>query len=227
MGYAGKVLSVSDASVTFVLDLMALDSKLAVYEHYREFLREISVSSDIPWELSMAAYCVLQEMEEGAYGKVKDFATALIQETDAAEMITEETFSILLGEAGAASFTGWLKAVDITAWFINQTVDIGAMVKEVACVMGYAKLQMHYTKKLEASKQAFLGAQTADNAWDFFENYSLLYQLRDHGEEAMIELYKVDGILKYFDSFIISWELNIKQIRSMKSSHIWKNVSLQ
>ena len=201
MGYSGKILSVADVSISFAVDLLTLDSKLAVYEQYRDFLQEVMTSSDLPWELSLAAYSVLQEMEDGAYGEIKDFAITLIEQTGVTQIITNSVWTKLLGEVGASTFTGYLSLIEIESWCINKIVDVGAMVKEVGCIVGYAKLQLHFVRKLEESKSTFLKNQTEETAWDFFENYNLLYQLRSEGEKAVQELYKIDGFASYFTDF--------------------------
>ena len=46
----------------------------------------------------------------------------------------------------------------------------------------HAYLSDVFTKQLEDSKQVFLNDRTAENAWDFYYNYNILYELRCKGE---------------------------------------------
>lgn len=198
MGYATKSISLVDMTVNDILDFMTLDSKLAVYSQYKRFLLDIWQSTEyVPYQMRWAAALIYEEIEEGYKGKIKDVVLEIIGETDLTAMVKNE----ILESVGGSSFVSWLKVIDIEAFFINKITDIGEIVKREAYVEGYAYLSDVFTKQLEDSKQVFLNDRTAENAWDFYYNYNILYELRCKGEEAYLKMSKVEGIASYFSDF--------------------------
>lgn len=191
MGCATKFLSAYDITVNGILELIELDGKLAVYIQYRNFLTEIIYATELPWEMRLAATKVLGEIDSGAWGKVKDFAINLADLTGAPGLVEENFLTIVLGETGYGTFDGYLKAIKITSWCIDQVTDISGLVKGAAYMEGYAYLNMYYRNKLTNSKIAFLSDETPENAWKFFAHYNMLYQLRRKGEEATLKMFKL------------------------------------
>ncbi len=188
-------LSLAFTSLSTVIDLLDLNSTLAVYESYSSFLEDIRQSEDFPWEMKLAAIEILQDIQDKTSGPIKDLVSELIETSGAVEVITDKFWELVLGKANLSSIQAVLAGVNIQIWLINQIVDVGAMVNEVGTILGYARLQEHYVKKLEESKTKFKSNQTVENAWEFYENYNLLYKLRYKGEEAVKALYKIDGFL--------------------------------
>lgn len=198
MGYATKTISIVDMTVTDVLDLLTLDSKLAVYSQYKRFLKDIWSNTEyIPYQMRWAATLILNEIEEGYLGKIKDIAVDIVGQTGLTGMVKEA----ILKKVGASSFSSWLTVINIEAFFINKIADIGSMVKNEAYVEGYSYLANAFTKQLENSKQAFLSNKTEQNAWDFYYNYNILYRLRYKGEESYLAMTKVDGIAGLFSDY--------------------------
>ena len=191
MGCATKFLSAYDITVNGILELIELDGKLAVYIQYRNFLTEIIYATELPWEMRLAATKVLGEIDSGAWGKVKDFAINLADLTGAPGLVEENFLTIVVGETGYGTFDGYLKAIKITSWCIDQVTDISGLVKGAAYMEGYAYLNMYYRNKLTNSKIAFLSDETPENAWKFFAHYNMLYQLRRKGEEATLKMFKL------------------------------------
>lgn len=204
MGYADKSIKLVDMTVEHILEIVNLSSKLAVYCQYKEFLQEVASAKDLPIELRIAAAHILQELDQGAWGKVADFANDIFKElfgdiTKGLELSWNPIQNLLKSaNIGAASISEYLAVIKIEAWCINKIVDIGVLVKGVSFVEGYAYLGMHFSQKLESSKMAFLKNPTEENAWRFYDNYTLLYNLRYSGEKAVLKMHEFKGILSYF-----------------------------
>lgn len=198
MGIASKSISITDMAVTDVLDLLTLDSKLATYAQYKDFLKDVkSNTKELPFELRWAASQILEELDTGYLGKIKDIAFDVLKQTD----INKEIRNEILQKVGATNLASWLTTINIEAYFINKIADVGAMVKKEASVEGYALLSNAFKKQLEESKQAFLQNETEQNAWNFYYNYNILYKLRHKGEEAYLAMSKVNGIAAIFSDF--------------------------
>ncbi len=198
MGYATKTLDIVDMSIQHVEDIIQLDSKLQVYEQYRTFLSEVELAIDLPLEMRLAAKKILKDMEEGAWGEILDFASDLINQTSITSTISDTILETAIGQTGAATLNEFLLVLKIEAYFVNQIMDVGKLVQGVAYVEGYSTLSSHYREKLEESKKNFLTDQSAENAWDFYDNYSLLYMLRVKGEEAYLNMCKIEGLINIF-----------------------------
>lgn len=198
MGLAEKSIDIGKLSVDFMKDMVELDAKLAHYAQYYDFLMDLASNPEIPWEMSLAAYGILQEIEEGEFGRVIAFATDLIGTTEVTDVLTDYFLSIALGKVGAKALSEILLVADITAFCVNCVVDVGAITRGVDYAEGYALLSEYYAKKLEASKKAFNEAPTVANAWNFYEIYNLLYRLRYKGEIANLKANKVEGIAAIF-----------------------------
>ncbi len=198
MGYATKGISLVDMAVSDFMDFKALDDKLAVYMQYQRFLQDIVSDTDgLPYQMRWAASLILTELEESYFGEIKDVAWEVVEETKINDIVLEK----ILGKIAVDNIKSWLNVIGIESFFVNKLADIGGMVKREACVEGYADLASAFTKKLERSKQTFLAARTEENAWDFYYNYNILYRLRYKGEEAYLDMTKVEGFLSYFSDF--------------------------
>lgn len=191
MGYANNFLSAYKLTVNNALDFIQLDSKLAVYAQYHNSLTDIMYSKDLPWEMRLAATKILEEIDNGAWGKVKDIAVDVIEFTNVTNLLKDDFLEIILGKTGYATFSEYLSVIEITSWCIDQITDISSLVKGATYMEGYAYLNMHYANKLRDSKAEFLSNQIAENAWKFFENYNILYQLRCKGEEATLKMFRL------------------------------------
>lgn len=68
---------------------------------------------------------------------------------------------------------------------------MGDFVKQAAYTQGYGELSALYSLKLENDKNAFLNRQSYENAWTFFEDYTMLWNLRKMGEEQYLGMNEV------------------------------------
>ena len=198
MGYATETISIVDIAVTDILDLLTLDSKLAVYAQYKYFLNDIFCNTEyIPFQMRWASLLIMNEIEVGYIGKIKDVVVDIIGESE----LTEKVQKAFLKKIGAPSFSSWLTVINVESFFVNKIADIGERVKKEAYVEGYAYLANVFVKQLENSKQAFLNDKTEQNAWAFYYNYNILYRLRYKGEESYLAMAKLDGIAALFSDY--------------------------
>lgn len=198
MGYATKTISIFDMTISDVMDLFALDSKLAILAQYERFLKDIMYNTEkLPFEMRWAAEQILKELEEGYLGKIKSIVWEIIEQTS----INSEVLKSIVGKTASESFTSWLAVVNITSFFIDQVVGIGDILEHESYVEGYAALASAFTQNLEKAKKAFLADKTEENAWDFYYNYNILYRLRYKGEEAYLAMTKIKGFASIFGDF--------------------------
>lgn len=189
--YAAKGVSLMNLSYEYTKDFMELDSRLAVYAQYKTFLEDVvNNTSYLPFQLRWAAQQILDELEEGYAGVLKDIAFEIL----GMGSIDSKAMEAIIGKTGASTFAQWLAIINIDAYFINKLADVGAMVKKEAYVEGYAYLSSAFKEQLEQSKKAFLNNKTEQNAWQFYYNYNMLYRLRYKGEEAYLSFSKVSGL---------------------------------
>ena len=213
MGYATETLSIVNMGITDALDLLTLDSKLAIFVQYRSFLQDVvSHTGKIPFQLRWAASQILDELNEGYYDKIESIVFEILEKGK----LDSTVFKMIVGETTAASISSWLGVIGIESFFINQIADIGSMVKDEACVEGYAALATAFTKNLEKAKQDFLLDKTEENAWNFYYNYNILYRLRYKGEQASLKMHNIKGFIQHFNDLGYSEkQIEIKETLKM------------
>ena len=77
----------------------------------------------------------------------------------------------------------------------NIVIDMGDFVKQTAYTQGYAEISNLYSKKLMEDKRKFIANNSAENAWSFFEDYTMLWDLRYKGEEQYLKMSSVKMLL--------------------------------
>lgn len=213
LGMANKVVKLVDLSFDEFADFMILDSRLSVYQQYRTVLEEINSAEELDSNLRAAAEQILVEIDEGAYGKIKELCLDLVNYVDGNAKISSTVLKELWKELGVSGINDFLKLIDLAAFFSNMAIDMGKVVKYEAYVEGYAQLGSLYREKLEAAKSEFLNNRSEGNAWEFFRLYNLLYRLRVSGEEAYIEMLSLKSSVPLLKSYGINPKLDsVKQV---------------
>lgn len=93
MGYTTKIVSIMNMTLSDTMDLITLDSKLAIYVQYKRFLQDvISYTEKVPFQMRWAAFQILTELEDGYLGKIKDIALDILQQTNLNSVVLEEIF---------------------------------------------------------------------------------------------------------------------------------------
>ena len=206
VGLATKSLSFVDIVVTDAFDIIDINSRLAVYNEYKDFLEEVTRSTDLPWEMRLAAAEIIEEFDDGVFGQIKKIAYDLVDWSGASGILEEAGLKNILTESGYTTFSDFLGAIEITSWAMNQVIDYGAISKGATFVEGYAYLSNHFLNKLINDRIAFRANQTPENAKKFINTYNILYQLRYKGEEAVLKMNKIDGLAARFTDFGYSFK---------------------
>lgn len=146
--------------------------------------------------MRLAAYRIEYELKTGYYyqltsilGDIMDFGVDVLY-TD------KSIVSEYLNKAGISSETTGLfgdafSTIKFATFVSNIVVDMGDFVKQAAYTQGYGELSALYSLKLENDKNAFLNRQSYENAWTFFEDYTMLWNLRKMGEEQYLGMNEV------------------------------------
>mgnify|MGYP000560799854 CR=1 FL=1 len=101
--------------------------------------------------------------------------------------IDETVFREFIGEGGEL-FLEAVGTLKLATFISNIVVDTGDFVKQAAYTQGYAELATLYSLKLKEDKTKFQSAKTAANAWEFFEDYTMLWALRYQGEQQYLKM---------------------------------------
>ena len=176
-GFIGTKFLVSTAED--LVQLFTLSSEIKKLEKYTGFLQTIVNDKYVSLEMRGAAQSLLDDIEHGYSRKIKEIfdncCTLVIE--------SSETFFEVssLSSAGGTVLFG--------AFIINIAVDVGEFVRDAAYSMGYGELSMLYSYKLQEDKLLFQQSPSAANAWKFYEDYNLLWRLRECGEKAYLSMY--------------------------------------
>ena len=193
VGIAKNAIDYVDMTISDINDLALVDSKLQTYYQYEHFLDDILQAKDIvPYELWCAAQQVKDELNDGYFTPLETIAEQVLTNSK----ITKDIKKDICKSLGVESFSEWLSVLNIEAWFFNQVVDIGKMVKQAAYTEGYAQLANLYKKRLLKSEKAFLNSMTDENAWQFYYDYNMLYNMRYKGEQTYLEIHNIKGMAK-------------------------------
>lgn len=192
-----KLISIGDVALSTIRDVIEFDSVLALYEKYDDFLSEVSSAKELPVGMRVAALQLQKDLKDGYLGKVLDVATVALEQFLDFSGAKNDVITSALESLGISSFADFLSTVKMVAWFINKAADVGETVNASATTEAYAKLGAYYKKKLEGSEKRFLQNETEENAWDFYYNYTMLWNIRNAGEDAYLGMCNIDGLLSF------------------------------
>ena len=196
LGKSVKILKFGGALAEDITAVINLESDLEKYNKNSRFLQNIYQNKDVSFEMRLAAYRIEYELKTGYYyqltsilGDIMDFGVDMLY-TD------KSIVSEYLNKAGISSETTGLfgdafSTIKFATFVSNIVVDMGDFVKQAAYTQGYGELSALYSLKLEDDKNAFLNRQSYENAWTFFEDYTMLWNLRKMGEEQYLGMNEV------------------------------------
>ena len=196
LGKSAKILKFGGALAEDITAVINLESDLEKYNKNSRFLQNIYQNKDVSFEMRLAAYRIEYELKTGYYyqltsilGDIMDFGVDMLY-TD------KSIVSEYLNKAGISSETTGLfgdafSTIKFATFVSNIVVDMGDFVKQAAYTQGYGELSALYSLKLEDDKNAFLNRQSYENAWTFFEDYTMLWNLRKMGEEQYLGMNEV------------------------------------
>ena len=198
-GFIGAKFIVS--TTDDLIQLANLSHDIEKYERYSEFLQTIVNEKDISFEMRVAAQSLLDDIEHGYIRKVKSIfdncCTLAIDVAETAEVLYEiESLSTAIG------------TLTVGVVVSNIIIDTGSEVKEIAYTLGYAELSTLYSIKLKEDAINFKSNETSENAWQFFKDYTILWELRYQGEQQYL---KINSIKSFFFFHIKTKDYTLKE----------------
>lgn len=194
LSYASNFLSLAGATADDLLGILNISNEIETYIKYKKFLTTIYQCKDVSFEMRLAAYSLLDEIENGYMNKLKSILLNSFEMVNGIMEIDTTVFNKLVGEGGEI-FLEALSTIKLATFISNIIVDTGDFVKQVAYTQGYAELSALYSLKLQEDKEKFRSVQSSSNAWEFFEDYTMLWALRYEGEKQYLEMNKLKMFL--------------------------------
>lgn len=194
LNYASSILKCVGATTDDILGIMNLSNEIAVYEKYKGFLTTICNHVEVSFEMRLAAYSLLNEIENGYFNKIKSIIGNFISLESSVLEVNKTIMNGILGTGGELLY-GALNTIKLGVYISNIVIDMGDYVKQAAYTQGYAELSVLYSIILQEDKNVFLASPSAENAWKFFEDYTLLWNLRYQGEKQYLEMSDVKMFL--------------------------------
>ena len=214
LGYSASILEFVGATADDIIDIVNLNNDIETYKKYEHFLTTIYTTPDMSWEMRLAAYQLLDDINNGYWkriqsilGNIMTLAQGFVY-TDKSMISTFMEEYIGVSGDTTALFGDALATLKLATFISNIVVDTGDFVKQVAYTQGYAELGVLYANKLTEDKLAFLENQTAENAWQFFEDYTMLWNLRYQGEQQYLDMNKIK---MYIFAKVPTWNYDIKK----------------
>ncbi len=197
---SSNILSFAGATVDDIVAIAKLDSDIEIYKQYSKFLTTIYSNPDISFEMRLAAYQLLDEINNGYYNRVVSILTNVVDLGKGFMYMDKSMLQTFLEEqglsaSGAGLFMDAIGTLSLATTISNLVIDTGDFVKQVAYTQGYAELATLYCLKLQEDKRAFLADESVENAWNFFEDYTMLWKLRYNGEQQYLDMSSVKALI--------------------------------
>lgn len=187
LGYSAAIISFAGATTDNILGILNLEQEIAKYTYFKDFLTEIASCMYASGEMRMAANSLLGDIKTGYFNRV----VSLLGNVFTLEMgiinVKVDLLKTMFG-AGGALAGEFITTLSLATFISNIVIDTGDFVKQVAYTQGYAELSAIYSKKLQQDKIDFKTNPNAENAWQFFRDYTMLWSLRYKGEEQYLEM---------------------------------------
>lgn len=207
LGYASSILKFTGATVDDVLEIMNLSNEIEVYKKYSNFLTTIYQCKDVSIEMRMAAWSLLDDIDNGYMNKLKGIIANCFNLEKDLIVGSTDMWKEYFGDNGEI-FGDALSTIKLAVFISNIVINTGDFVNQAAYTQGYAELSTLYSLKLMEDKENFKKAQTAENAWKFFEDYSILWSLRYEGENQYL---RMNQVKMYLFAKVNTWKYNLKE----------------
>ena len=229
LGYGTSAVSFASATANDIYELINLESEIQAYQDNINFLNTIASSKLTSYDMKLAAQSLLDDIKNG-YKKITDdiLVNVFKYTKDTTEMLVDyDAWKNFFGEDIA---NGW-KTYKLGVFISNLMIDTGDFVKQTSYTKGYAELADLYSKILQNDKWEFNRDMSKENAWKFFEDYTILWQLRYQGEDQYLKASKmkvfgsIDLPIKHFDTKHSAVE-SIHSILDGARFHVSQNVTI-
>ncbi len=193
---SASIISFAGATADDIAEMIKMNDNIETYKKNKKFLTYIYSNKDVSAEMRIAAYQLLDDINNGYYkrvvsifGNVFELADGFIYTDKSKIRYALEQMGV--SESGSGLLTDAFATLKLAAFISNIVADAGDFVKQAAYTQGYAELSALYAMKLEDDKKAFLADKSAENAWTFFEDYTILWNLRYRGEQQYFDMNKI------------------------------------
>ena len=187
LGYSAAIISFVGASADNILSILNMEQEIAKYTYFKDFLTEIASCRYASGEMRMAANSLLGDIKSGYFNRVISLLGNIFSLEMGIISVKTDLMEELFGAGGALAGEA-LTTLSLAAFISNLVIDTGDFVRQVAYTQGYAELAAIYSLKLQQDKIDFKANPTAENAWQFFEDYTMLWSLRQKGEEQYLNM---------------------------------------
>ena len=203
LGYSTSILSFASSTTDDIIAIINLESEVEFYQQNIKFLENIIYSPKATFMMKIAAESLLEDINT----QYKRLTDDILRNTfdfakDTAELVFDFDFLESVMGKNIGGFIGEiLGTYKLGVAISNMVINTGDFVKQTSYTQGYAQLGEIYTDILEDDKIKFNTNKTAENAWQFFEDYTILWQLRYSGEEQYEKAQHVKSFFGLMDGF--------------------------
>lgn len=206
LGGAGKTIKFASLAFEDVELLIKLSANFETYNYYKDFFYDVAYSdNELPSCMKAAAAQVSNEFENKIQALCKNIGG---QVTD---YLVDKGSELLFEAAGLSVLSEAFAVIKIETWIANQIIKTDVVVQKVACVEGFARLSDYYAAKLIYDKADFQETPNAENAWKFYNDYKILYQLRLSGESAYLEMSSPDNTNEAITKILVTNNFKLRK----------------
>lgn len=217
---SGKTFKVVSTTLSDLLDIINVESKLETIEQYRKFLELVADGKDyLPGDLVIAANQLLQETVEPYQRQLTNYIYDAAVTSDGAfdvsktlkkdikESIKAKYPDLFKTDAAkfAATFGEAIAVIETSAVVVDALTKVGAVIKDASYVEAYAYLGQYFTILLRDKRDQFRANETIENAWEFYDMYHLLFRVRTCGENAYLKMCKESAVTNILAKVGFKW----------------------
>lgn len=190
LNYFGESVWLYSEFCDNITHFILLEARLETIYRYNDFLQSIVDGKEVlPYGLVVAAKQLQEELINPYISQAKNILGE-ISDKFAGDVYNLD--ELIMGK----TFAGAVGTIELGATIVDLITEIGKIVKQSAYVEAYAYLGMYYSTLLNEAKTQFLQNKSVENAWNFFDTYQLLFQIRQKGEVAYLKMSETGGIVE-------------------------------
>lgn len=216
LGYSTSIISFASSTTNDILALINLEAEISLYQQNIEFLENIAYNESATYAMRVAAYSLLDDIEN-KYKKITEdiLLNVFTFSKDTYKILTNfNVWKSIFKDTVGGNISQALLTYKLSVFISNLAIDTEDFVKQTAYTQGYAQLSSIYSEKLKQDRQDFLSNKSKDNAWQFFEDYTILWQLRYNGEEQYEKAQHVKSFFGLIDGVNLKYIYKLSVIQS-------------
>ena len=222
LGSAGKKIKFASMAFEDIELMIKLSANLEAYNYYKNFFYDVAYSdNELPSCMKAAAAQISNEFENKIQALCENISG------QAADYLVDNGSDLLFEAAGIPVLSEAFTIIKVESWIANQIIKADVVVQKAACVEGFARLSDYYAAKLIYDKADFQGKPNAENAWKFYNDYKVLYQLRLSGERAYLEMSSPDNTNEAITKILVANNYKLrKEVVDDTIKYLKENVHL-